>query len=89
MRPHRAASALRVPVHLVERERRPDLRTAGAVDALAEQFRNAAVQRHTVHPHEVGVRRLGHFGAFRREPGPRLWQRLLHNIEQATPALRP
>ena len=43
------------------------------VDALAAQFRNAALQRHSVAPHDLGVARPGYFGAFRREPGPRLW----------------
>jgi len=39
-------------------------------------------------PAEVGVKRLGHFGAFRREPGPTVWRRLLRPIEAATPSLR-
>ena len=61
---------------------------APAVDALAAQFRNAAVRRHSLRPAEVGVRRLGHFGAFRRTPGPMLWRRLMAPIEAASPALR-
>ncbi len=87
MQPHRSAAALVVPVHLWNVS--DDLRYAppAAVDALAAQFRNAAVQRHSVSPADVGVARLGHFGAFRREPGPRLWQRLLAPIEAAVPAL--
>ncbi|HLL11517.1 MAG TPA: alpha/beta fold hydrolase [Rubrivivax sp.] len=88
MRQHRAASALVVPVHLWNVSDDLTYAPPRAVDALAAQFRNAAVQRHTVHPHDVGARRLGHFGAFRREPGARLWQRLLETIEQASPALR-
>ena len=59
-----------------------------AVDALAALYRNAAVQRHTLAPADVGQRRLGHFGVFRREPGARAWERLLAPIEQAVPALR-
>ena len=88
MQPHRSASALNVPVHLWSVS--DDLTYAPplAVDALADQFRNAAVQRHTVAPAQVGVRKLGHFGAFRRHPGARLWQKLLAPIEAATPALR-
>jgi predicted alpha/beta hydrolase len=89
MAAHRGASGLNVPVHLWHVS--DDLRfaPARAVDALAAQFRNAAVQRHGIAPADVGVPALGHFGAFRREPGPRLWQRLLDPIEAATPALRP
>jgi predicted alpha/beta hydrolase len=88
MAPHRSASALAVPVHLWDVS--DDLRfaPARAVDALAAQFRNAAVQRHSISPQDVGVARLGHFGAFRREPGARLWERLLQPVENAVPRLR-
>jgi len=88
MRDHRAASALAVPVQLWDITDDLTYAPARAVDALAEQFRNAAVTRHTLSPSDVGVARLGHFGAFRREPGPRLWERLLDSLEAATPALR-
>jgi predicted alpha/beta hydrolase len=88
MREHRAAAALAVPVHLWDVSDDLTFGPARAVDALAEHFRNAAVQRHTLHPADVGVARLGHFGAFRREPGARLWQRLLAPIEHAVPALQ-
>jgi predicted alpha/beta hydrolase len=88
MRAHRQASALAVPVHLWDIADDLTFGPPRAVDALAEQFRNAAVQRHTLHPHEVGAKQLGHFGAFRRQPGPRLWQRLLRPIEAAAPGLR-
>ena len=89
MHAHRSAAAVIAPVHLWHVS--DDLRFSPprAVDALAEQFRNAAVQRHSVAPADVGVARLGHFGAFRREPGHRLWQRLLDPIEAAAPRLRP
>ncbi|MFN8899335.1 MAG: alpha/beta fold hydrolase [Pseudomonadota bacterium] len=88
MAPYRQASGLVCPVHLWSID---DDRTYGApraVDALAAQFRNAAVQRHHLHPREVGAQAIGHFGAFRREPGPRLWQRLLAPVEAAAPELR-
>jgi predicted alpha/beta hydrolase len=86
--PHRAASALAVPVHLWNITDDLTYAPPQAVDALAAQFRNAAVQRHTAAPQELGLRRLGHFGAFRREAGPRLWGRLLAPVEAASPALR-
>ncbi len=88
MAPHRAASALAVPVHLWDVADDHTFAPARAVDALAAQFRNAAVQRHTLRPAEVGLARLGHFGAFRRRPGPVAWQRLLEPVEAAAPALR-
>ena len=63
-------------------------RQQDVVDALAAQFRNAAVQRHTLAPADIGARRIGHFGVFRRDPGERAWAAMLQRIEQATPALR-
>lgn len=88
MRAHRGAGAVVAPVHLWDISDDLTFAPARAVDALAAQFRNAVVQRHTLAPGDVGVARLGHFGAFRREPGARLWARLLAPIESAAPALR-
>lgn len=87
MQPHRAASAVLAPVHLWDVTDDLWYAPAPAVDALAAQFRNAAVRRHSVRPADVGVRRLGHFGPFRRTPGPALWRRLLAPVEAASPAL--
>jgi predicted alpha/beta hydrolase len=88
MKPHAGASALAMPVHLWGISDDLQYAPPRAVDALAAKFRNAAVQRHTLRPADAGVRRIGHFGPFRREPGPALWQRLLEPIEAAAPALR-
>lgn len=88
MQPYRSASALVVPVHLWDVSDDLTFAPAAAVDALAEQFRNAVLQRHSITPAQVGLKTLGHFGAFRRDPGPRLWERLLAPIEAATPGLR-
>ena len=89
MREHRAASALAVPVHLWNVSDDHTFGPACAVDALAAMFRNAAVQRPTLRPADVGSARLGHFGVFRREPGPRAWVPMLERIEAAAPRLRP
>ena len=59
-----------------------------AVDGLAAKFVNADVQRHTLAPAELGLARIGHFNAFRRDSGARIWPRLLAPIEGASPALR-
>ncbi|MCW5632320.1 MAG: alpha/beta hydrolase [Rubrivivax sp.] len=88
MQPHRAVSAVVAPVHLWSVSDDLTYGPPAAVDALAAQFRNAAVQRHTLRPHDVGAKRLGHFGAFRRAPGAALWRRLLAPIEAASPSLR-
>jgi len=85
---HRAAAAIVAPVHLWGVSDDLTYAPPRAVDALARQFRNADVQRHQLAPAEVGLRRLGHFGVFRRDPGARAWARLLGPIEQAAPALR-
>lgn len=60
---------------------------AAAVDALAAQFSAAQVQRHVVAPLDLGVKKIEHFGPFRRDLGARLWPRLLAPIEAATPRL--
>lgn len=60
---------------------------AAAVDALAAEFPAAAVQRHVLQPQDLGVNRIEHFGPFRRDLGARLWSRLLHPVEAATPRL--
>lgn len=58
-----------------------------AVDALAGEFSAARVQRHRIAPEDLGVKRIEHFGPFRRDIGARLWPRLLAPIEAATPRL--
>jgi predicted alpha/beta hydrolase len=88
MAPHRGASAVLAPVHLWNLSDDLSYAPPRAVDALAAMYRNAVTERHTLTPQQVGVKRLGHFGAFRREPGARLWQRLLGPIEQASARLR-
>jgi predicted alpha/beta hydrolase len=88
MAPHRAASAVLAPVHLWDISDDLSYAPPRAVDALAAMYRNAVTERHTLTPQQVGLRRLGHFGAFRREPGVRAWRRLLGPIEQASRRLR-
>lgn len=60
---------------------------AAAVDALASQFSAARVQRHAVAPGDLGVKKIEHFGPFRRDLGAKLWPKLLAPIEAATPRL--
>jgi predicted alpha/beta hydrolase len=86
--PHRQASALAVPVQLWNVSDDLSFAPPRAVDALAAQFRNAAVSRFTLTPHDAGVAKLGHFGAFRRQAGAGAWPLLLDRIEAATPVLR-
>ncbi|MGN6827864.1 alpha/beta hydrolase family protein [Paucibacter sp. M5-1] len=75
------------PVHLWNISDDPVFGPAPAVDALAARFSTAQVQRHTLAPADVGLESLGHFAAFRRELGPRIWPRLLAPLEAATPLL--
>ncbi len=60
---------------------------AAAVDALAAQFKAARVQRHVLAPADLGVKKIEHFGPFRRDLGAQLWPRLLAPVEAATPRL--
>lgn len=60
---------------------------APAVDALAAHFSAAQVQRHSIAPADLGVKKIEHFGPFRRDMGAKLWPRLLAPIEAASPKL--
>lgn len=62
-----------------------------AVRALQRAFDAAPGRAELLrlHPREVGARRLGHFGVFRRRIGARVWPRWLDGIEAAVPRLRP
>ncbi|MEI7444232.1 MAG: alpha/beta hydrolase [Burkholderiales bacterium] len=61
-----------------------------AVLALQRVFEGAPGRAEllTLHPHEAGARRLGHFGVFRRHLGERVWPHWLQRLEAAVPALR-
>lgn len=85
---HDAFDAIDVPVHLWDIEDDLTFAPARTVDELARQFPRARLQRHSLRLADAGRSRLGHFGVFRRDVGPRVWPRLLQAIEQATPALR-
>jgi predicted alpha/beta hydrolase len=51
------------------------------VDALHRHYEKAEVTRRHLHPEEVGAARVGHFGYFRAEAGPRLWQQTIEWME--------
>jgi predicted alpha/beta hydrolase len=61
---------------------------AEAVDALAAQFSGARVERPALDAAALRSGPVGHFGAFRAEPGGRIWPEWLERIESATPVLR-
>lgn len=61
--------------------------SACSMDALAGQFSAARVRRHVVAPADLGVKKIEHFGPFRRDLVARLWPMLLAPIEAATPRL--
>ncbi len=89
LRPQNAAAAVTAPLHLWSFADDRLHASAASVDALAAQFSAAAVQRHHLHTREMGVTRLGHFGAFSRRAGPALWLRWLQPLEAALPRLQP
>jgi hypothetical protein len=62
-----------------------------AVDALAACFGQSAgqVERLHLHPHAVGRKAVGHFGAFQRVAGAKIWPLLLKHIEAKVPLLGP
>ena len=61
---------------------------AAAVDALAAQFSAARVERPALDAAALRSGPIGHFGAFRAEPGRRIWPQWLDRIESASPPLR-
>lgn len=85
---HRGTASVVAPVHLCGIADDLTFASPRAIDALASQFPNAAVQRHQRGPADVGLERLGHFGLLRCEPGQRAWARLLAPIEVAALPLR-
>lgn len=89
LRPYNAAAAVTAPLHVWSFDDDRLHASRASVDALTAQFPAAALQRHHLHPREVGLARLGHFGAFSRRAGPALWLRMLQPLEAALPALKP
>jgi predicted alpha/beta hydrolase len=77
----------RGPAHLWHISDDPTYAPAAAVDALAAQFSAARIERPGLDAAAFNGR-VGHFGAFRAEPGRRIWPQWLERIESATPALR-
>lgn len=62
-----------------------------AVDALAACYADSAgrVQRMHLHPREVGLPSVGHFGPFRKSAAARIWPLLLERMEAQVPDLQP
>jgi predicted alpha/beta hydrolase len=87
LQPHDRTARVRAPVHVWNVSDDLSFSPPGTVEALAARFQADVVRRFTVKPAELGLRRLGHFGAFRRQAGPALWARWMAPLQQAVPAL--
>lgn len=61
---------------------------APAVQALADTLPTGRAEVLHLRRADVGLARIGHFGAFRRNAEARIWPLLLARIEAAVPALR-
>lgn len=61
---------------------------AAAAAALRGWYERAAISHRVVTPSELGVKRLGHFGVFRRGPTERVWGELL-DVVLGAPAAPP
>lgn len=61
-----------------------------AVDALAACYADSAgqVERMHLHPREVGLKAVGHFGVFRKNAADTIWPLLLKHIEARVPRLQ-
>lgn len=62
-----------------------------AVDALAACYTQSPgqVERMHLHPRQVGLKALGHFGAFRKAAVEKVWPLLLQHMEARVPVLQP
>lgn len=87
LQPHDRTGQVGAPVHLWGISDDLTYAPPRAVDALAARYPQAVTRRHTLRPADLGVRRIGHFGPFRRGIGEPLWPRLLAPLERELPAL--
>jgi len=65
----------RFPVHALSIDD-DELMTLPGIRSLVALYENAPSEVERIAPRELGIRRLGHFGAFRRERETDLWPRL-------------
>lgn len=65
----------RFPVHALSVDD-DELMTLPGIRSLVALYENAPSEVERIAPRELGIRRLGHFGAFRRERETDLWPRL-------------
>lgn len=61
-----------------------DFAPAGNVRWLAEQLTRAQVEQRQLHPREVDLPAIGHFGAFRATAALTLWPRLVEWLHEAS-----
>jgi len=57
-----------------------EMMTLSAIRSLVALYENAPSQVERIAPRELGLPRLGHFGAFRREREADLWPQLAHRL---------
>lgn len=65
----------RFPVHALSMDD-DELMTLQGIRVLMDLYENASTEVHRVAPRDFGIRRIGHFGAFRREREADLWPRM-------------
>jgi predicted alpha/beta hydrolase len=59
-----------------------ELMTLRGTHSLVDLYENAPRQVERIAPAELALRRIGHFGAFRREQQDKLWPRLAQRLQQ-------
>ncbi|MGE5651840.1 MAG: alpha/beta fold hydrolase [Bacillota bacterium] len=59
-----------------------ELLSRRSIDSLTSFYRNAQVERRHIAPQDAQAKRIGHFGFFRPEFQPTLWQQALNWLEQ-------
>jgi predicted alpha/beta hydrolase len=74
-------ASVRFPVHALSIDD-DEMMTLRGIHSLVDLYQNAPRRVERIGPRELGVRRLGHFGAFRREREADLWPRLSQWLAQ-------
>jgi len=56
--------------------------TFDTIDELQPSYPNAILNIKTIHPSDVGLEKIGHFGLFKQKAKTKLWPMLIKEIEQ-------
>jgi predicted alpha/beta hydrolase len=59
-----------------------EMMSATSTEGLLRFYSSAPIERQRISPQDVGARRIGHFGFFRKESATSLWPKVTHWLEK-------